>query len=672
MCACEQKKAPIVLEPLPNVVWHEVEVTTFLTKDAWTGQRVDWNLVSKAVSDDVAMPEALETKLLREDRELWKQVLANMEVFDQQRKSARVLVSTTVPAALECNPPSAVFSLHQRAMFSRVLQLHRNVLWRLGRLEMASRYVKSSLQQVLHQYAGGRIKDADRNIVEPIKEMTAQIQDIQRRYPVPNGVWTPGELHFRMARLSLLAPVLYQAKNAFTEWNQQIVNSTRWQYLAGSNEMLIDAYNTWVTEYDGVLSAYRYLAEATQSLEQSFTKTNNMAAYPCVQQNLKRMRIISGLFQTLLPMQWALTKARMDALSVKDRIQTQDYAALQHEFMTSEIERIEETMDAQSSKLARAIDLLLMMWDETNYKVWAGLPEFIDPIHHHSKVAVQDAQTWRMMYNILQGDLVRVTQNLKAEPEQPLNKRGKPYDPPIKKILEDIESPSRIDEVEHGLLSISEIEAHLVAIRDELLRLCMDGACHNFPEAELAKSPRKSQWVVSWRQSTVSERTIGHSLIVLKLCQLHLARLVQRLTEIYAWFSETSNVDITWKSLKSWQRIWTLYAEPNGTYANFLRSISALDSQISSMVVPQKNREESPELLELLSIQDSLFDLTVDYARFVDSKQHTPVAFDDIIDTWSQVQAAFENKARLTEERDLKNNPDGAAQIKRVRKDIDR
>ena len=208
------------------------------------------------------------------------------------------------------------------------------------------------------------------------------------------------------------------------------------------------------------------------------------------------------------------------------------------------------------------------------------------------------------------------------------------------------------------MLAISEIEAHLVNIRDELLRLCKQGACRSFPEAELANSPRKSAWIVTWRQAPSSERTLGHSLIVIKLCQLHLSRLVQRLTEIHAWFAETSNADLSWKKLKSWQRIWTLYAESNGTYANFLRSVAALDSAITEMAEPQKKRAESENLNHILMIQDRFFDLTIDYARFVDSKLPVPTSFDELLSTWEELDNQLVAIENATIARDEAENPE--------------
>ena len=666
--ACSQKEEVVQLEPLPAIIWHERHITPFLTKDAWNGQEMDWDTVTTPLQTQIKMPEALETKLQHDDREIWRNVLAEVESYGQWRRDAVVYSNTKPSVAVQCEPNSAAFSLHQRATVQRTLQLHRNVLWRLGRLEMASRYVRASMKQFLTQYAGGRIKDADKFVVEPIRQMFEQIESIQSRYQKPNGIWAPGELHFRMARLSQTAPIFLQAKSAISLWNEKMLASSRWQYLSSTGLEVQDALGIWVKEYEALIASFHYLAAGIQTLEQSFAPPNNFVTYPCLNQNLKRLRIVSSLFDVVLPMQWALVKAENEASRVRDRIQTQN----NHAFLLGEIDRASDELSAQLSKHARVADLLLMLWDETAYRFWNGIPVFIDPIHSRISTAVESADTWKILYQDIKSSIHSTASPLQAEPIQPLDKHGKPHQAPIIKILEGLRSPSRIDEVEHGLLAISELEAHMVSVRDELLRLCRDGACKSFPEAELARSPRTSSWVVSWRQSPVAERTLGHSLIVLKMSQLHLSRLVQRLTEIYAWFAETSNADISWKALKSWQRIWTLYAEPNGTYSNFLRSVSTLDSQIKDMAKPKQNRAESETLLELLRLQTQLFELTIDYARFLDDKVHPPVPFDDIMSTWEEIETALTTIAELTETRDNKLLPEDQQVKKKVRRDIDR
>ena len=155
---------------------------------------------------------------------------------------------------------------------------------------------------------------------------------------------------------------------------------------------------------------------------------------------------------------------------------------------------------------------------------------------------------------------------------------------------------------------------------------------------------------MSWRQSPSQERTLGHSLVVIKLCQLHLSRLVQRLAEIYAWFAETSNAALSWKKLKSWQRIWTLYAEPNGTYATFLRSVADLSLNIAAMGKPHKTLAQSPALVDLLRLQSEFFDITVDYARFIDAKNPPPISFDELLATWDEIDAALVKIQTMTHE----------------------
>lgn len=667
--SCEQKEV-IVLEPIPVMTLHEIPVTRFLTKEAWRGQKMDWEMITTALRNDVVMPEALETKLLREDREIWKNVLTSIESYELNLRDALVTSNLQIPPVISCEPPSSAFTLDQRAQLHRMLQLHRNVLWRMGRLEMATRRIMTAIQKFLPQYAGGRMKDADQAIVAPLQNMLAQIQDIRAQYATPNGVWTPGEFHFRMARLSQIAPIILQTKIAFGRWNSEIAVSPRWQYLTGTGDEPFEALKSWLDEYESLMTAYRYLTSSIQAVEQSFSGKNKLVAFPCINQNIRRLRVVAALFGSILPMQWALIKAENEALRVRDRLGEADYASVNHDFLMSEVDRAYQSFASQLSRLSRTADLMLMLWDETSYRIWASMPEFLDPIHYHSKPAVENAETWRAMYQSIKTELQQLTSKLQPEPEQPLDRRGKPLPQPIHQILDDLRSPSRIDEVEHGLLAISELEAHMLSVRDELMRLCRDGACRSFPEAELANSPRTSPWIVSWRQSPVAERTIGHSLIVLKLCQLHLSRLVQRMTEIYAWFSETSNADNTWKTLKSWQRIWTLYAEPNGTYSNFLRSVSALSSEMSEMARGSANRVQSQTLTDLLHLQRDLFDLTIDYARFIDGRAHPPVPFDEMINTWELIQSSIETIARLTDERDQKNTPE--KKPVRVKKDYDR
>ena len=651
-------KEVVESEPLPAIAYRDMPIVPFLTVQSWETSNRDWGLVDEALRYSVVLPEALETRLLKEDRAIWKEVLTQYEQSQLSRREASVLSKARIEEAVSCYPPRSAFSLQQHSQLQLTLQLRRNILWRLGRLEMATRGVFSAVRNFLPLFSGGRIKQADEAVVQPIKQMVLQVESLRRDQPLPKGAWMPGELHFRMARTAHPAPVYIQAHTLLSEWNRQLSASERWQYLAESGRPLIDALGQWEEEFRALVRAYDGLAINIRRLEREFAPPNALIAYPCINRNFKTLRIVSELYSHILPMQWALTQARNLATVVYGRLQTADYAAMNHEYLSDEVDRFIRQIDAQKAKLTRAEDLLLVSWDETSQLIWRGLPEYVDPIHHQPKTAVESPETWMVMFREIQSELEETAKLIGPEPEQPLNKRGKPFTPFVSDVLEELHAPSRIDEAEQSLLAISELEAHMVSIRDELLRLCKEGACRSFPEAELANSPRASAWVVSWRQSPSNERTLGHSLIVIKLCLLHLSRLVQRLTEIYAWFAETTNVDLTWKKLKSWQRIWTLYAEPNGTYASFLRNVAALDKSIADMAVMQKKRAESEVLHRILVVQDRFFDLTLDYARFLDSHSVVPVSFDMLSETWDNLDQQLIAIEKQTLERDLQAHPE--------------
>ena len=538
---------------------------------------------------------------------------------------------------------------------------------------MASRGVATHLQAMLSMFNSDHLSGADQAINAPIMKLAGQINLLRKGQPQPKGDWAPGALHYRMARNAHAETDMLRALTALREWHAQMEASERWQYLANSAEPAITALEMWLEEFESLIRAYRADAVHIQSLERDFAPPHALVAWPCINHNLHQLRIISELYSRILPMQWALSQAQDDARKTLKRLNSGDYAAINHEYHASQVETFIRHLDAQKARLSRSEDQLLYAWDEINDTIWNGLPDFIDPIHHHSRPAVEDAQAWNLMYQEIKAEIAETSKKAEPEPEQPLNKRGKPQPSYIGSVLEMLHAPSRIDEAERSLLAISELEAHMVAIRDELMRLCKQGACRSFPEAELSNSPRTSPWIVTWRQSPASERTLGHTLIVIKLCQLHLGRLVQRLTEIYAWFSETSNADLSWKKLKQWQRIWTLYAEPGGTYASFLKSVSELSLNISDMALPQKKRAESDDLKTLLNIQHRFFDLTLDYARFIDTRNPPPTTFDELISTWELLDNKLVAIEKATAARDEALHPENAPKApSRARVDIPR
>ena len=179
------KKETIPLEPIPAMTWQAPEVVPFIPMQQWQNQPLPWNDIYPTLENSIDIPQALETKLHREEREIWKSALQNMEFVQNENDKIRVLARTTLEPSQTCVPPSSAFSLHQRSQLQLALQLHRNVLWRLGRLEMASRGVSHALHEFLQMFSGGRIKDADQAIVIPIQTFQEQLKLLQNLHPVP-------------------------------------------------------------------------------------------------------------------------------------------------------------------------------------------------------------------------------------------------------------------------------------------------------------------------------------------------------------------------------------------------------------------------------------------------------------------------------------------------------
>ena len=250
---CEQKRETS-LEPLPEIIWDAPPVTPFLPQDTWENAKADWGMLNDTLRFSFDLPEALETKLTREDREIWRDALKNMEQSQLERKDAAVISKLQISSPVQCEVPGSVLSLQQRAQLQLTLQLHRNVLWRIGRLEMASRGVSSAIKNFLPQFSGGRIKDADQFIAEPITSMVTQIKQLREDQPIPKGIWMPGEFQYRMARTAQAAPIILEALESLKDWNQRIQASERWNYLAESPKPLIENLEIWVEEYEKLYS----------------------------------------------------------------------------------------------------------------------------------------------------------------------------------------------------------------------------------------------------------------------------------------------------------------------------------------------------------------------------------------------------------------------------------
>ena len=457
-------KEPQVLEAIPAMTWRETQTAPFYTRDQWKNAERDWGMIDAGLRQPLSQPEALETRLLREDREVWREALTHLEVARSERKEALRFANLQRTQAQTCLPPSIELSLKQRSQLRLALQLHRNILWRMGRLEMASRGVSHAIRDFLNKFKSGRIRDAEAVIVLPVMQMVAQIDALRENQPVPRGEWNPGALQFRAARNMHAEAIFVQAETVFESWKTRMEMSERWHYLASTATPVLESLGLWKGEYHALLQAFRAFAAHVQTLERDFAPPHAIVAWPCIHQNLHQLRIITELYSHVAPMQWALTLALQDVQKTADRLRDPEYRAMNPEKLEGEALRFFAQLEGQKARLSRIEDLLLITWDEFNAQIWTGLPDFLDPIHHPTQTVVEDIQTWNTLYREIEGELDALPAPA-AEPES----QGRRKTPWISSVIETLHAPARIDEAERGLLAISELEAHMISIRDELL-----------------------------------------------------------------------------------------------------------------------------------------------------------------------------------------------------------
>jgi|GEM_PF-2484055 hypothetical protein len=644
-----RSQTPPELEALPALQWSSVELSNFVPREKWEGRRVDWEQVNKGLRFDLQIPQALETKLHKTERENWKMALDAFERYQVVQKDARMMAKFAFIPLDECELNSVLFSVNQRAQLQILLQQHRNVLWRLGRLALAQRYVFTSIEELRSLFVNDRIKGSDILMNKGLASIEQELKNVQTPFAVPNGIWRPGELHSRIARQVNAAPIILRADFALKNWTERCEKSERWHYLAHSSGQTLDALERWLTEYRSLLPALRDYANQAQTTEDAFAR-NPITETPCITQSMRRTRILSALYVKLFSLQWELLQAQVYAEFVLEALTQSEYEDSTPEFLQSEVQNFLDSLESQKIRLTQAEDLVLVVWDQSNHVFWQALPDFIDPITHPTRAACEDTKAWQAIFAEVKQNAISAAKVRNAEAPAETNRRGKVQTPYVSQVREFMHSPTRIDEVEKGLLAISELESHMSAIRDELLRLCKEGACKSFPEAQLSRSLRNAPWVRLWQQSPIADRQASLTFLVLKRSALYLNRLVQRFTEIYAWFAETSNADITWPKLKAWQRTWTLYAELDGSYASFLRAVAGLDQSLFAFSKAPPRQSVSPELLQLLKIQHQLFNIVIDYARFADIAT-APANFDDVVDCWEHIdKAILEIEAKTLEQ----------------------
>ena len=86
---CSQKPAPD-LEPLPPIEFSQSQITPFLAQDTWKTTPHDWNIINDALKYEIQTPDALETRLTKADRLIWKNASVHLEEAQIQRKDALI------------------------------------------------------------------------------------------------------------------------------------------------------------------------------------------------------------------------------------------------------------------------------------------------------------------------------------------------------------------------------------------------------------------------------------------------------------------------------------------------------------------------------------------------------------------------------------------------------
>ena len=154
----------------------------------------------------------------------------------------------------------------------------------------------------------------------------------------------------------------------------------RWQYLANAPAPVIQAIQEWIDEYDALNRAFQTLIQSIKDLERVFAPPHAFVAYPCIEKNLRQMRIVSELYGHILPMQHALTFAADEATQVLASLKTPNYAGTQQEFLIDQVQQFITQIAAQQNKLTRAEDLLLITWDDVNIDAHVNAPTSFDDL----------------------------------------------------------------------------------------------------------------------------------------------------------------------------------------------------------------------------------------------------------------------------------------------------
>lgn len=656
---CTRCDAPSQARPhsIPELRWSDPPLPDYVI-DVPQDPQGAWRIGIETLKTPLAVPSALETRLRDEPLELWR---ASLEAFERYRVLAESTVrSATLPRATSehCEAPGAStaepFDVRWDLRAQQLLQQRRNILWRLGRLELAARSFHQALTRMTQAFGSDRSRHAEEALLDKIDLLRSHLERYDSPETRPDGEWLGAALRPRFARHRPVLLLMVHAEEALRSWREETAADTRWGYTAPSADAPLTAIEAWRKEHDALVESVASFSAVARGFSSSVDAIPRDASpwWRCMARDVQTLARLGSTLENALQMQQELATGGRALRSLRRALAD---AATPDDELLEQTAALERSVEAASAGLMALESAVLGRWDAVAERLWSQtFPHLVDTEARPTTAVVGDRAEWRKRFFASRDATRPGSRGATPEPEQGLDRRGRARPPFVTEVLDLARSPARVAEVEQGLLAISELDAHLAGIQESITRACRAGDCAGLPTALVAGSPRDSQWVAGWRERPVGTRTLGHNVLVLELSRLHLTRQAERLATFHGWFAELSSADLSWFRLPAWEQTWQLYTGTRGSFLSFLRSLVSLDQTVRDLARPHEGRPVTQRTQALLDYQATLFALTLDYARFVDRGGEPPVPFETVIAAWEALDKELRAIEQATLERDEK------------------
>lgn len=652
---------------MPELFWQQPEVPDFA--NAQRDPERSWRLGVEGAKVPLEVPEALETRIQGQPREVWQAVVEALERYREHKRDMLRIATAPWPLAERCEQgatPRLPYTWDVQAQM--LIQQRRHVLWFLGRLELAARSVSFAIESVQDGFQKQRTRNARDGLVEPLRRIQRHLHSYDTPATRPEGDWRRGTYMQRFARHRPLLLLLVRLEEALLDWQKRVQADERWNYVIQSVDPILESLDTWYAHHATVLEAVDSYRRQIRVMKRHVGRAapDDPPPVRCVRTLVVRLgRNTSVLFHTL-HMQRELATMGQGTRALLE--------LLPEHPSHDAIAKLERSIHEHTFALMELEVGTLQRWDQDERLLWRELfPEIAQLPITRDKAPTEltdtpastllpreiSATRWRKRFFDLRRSH-RPRRHGTAEPLRPEKKkrrRRKKRTPPlISQVLDLARAPGAVASVEKGLLGIRELDAHMSAMHDAIRRACPTGDCTSLPDPGIEGSPRNSAYAELWSSTPVEERSLGHNLLVLELTRLHLARQVDGLAAIHAWFSERSSADITWPELHGWDQTWELYTGQGGSYLYYLQQLITLVSTVEELSTPEEELAPfiSPRLKELLVFQRELVHLTLEYARFADLGRDPPIPVATLIDTWNGLRRELDAIEAATLERDAK------------------